>query len=640
MNNEKEKIKIVYNDANAEAEQRFTDHFIKWNEYKENRDQPIRFLSKNGINRNIRDYITDSVDRFNEYFPKPSHKKDWQSNTFEPVTRDKIIAILGRMVSTRLSVGLELKSRSLIDMDQAEERRQIFSDLLQSANNKNDDDTARVWEAFVALSQGTVIGYESWKKEAREVEYVKEVNPDTGEKKTEKVTIDKWDDVYGCKVPVLEFYPETIWVNNMVDLKRCFWVSQMKYTRFMDEFGKFENAKNVKEAGYYFGLDGYENWGISQDVKSTHVEVIRFYDEVDDKYGIWANGVEIYYGCMPWNHKVLPFWHSIGEPINEDFFYGKSIADKLMSMQDLNNALLNGMLDQLYLSLKSPIFISGELNDDIRDGYLEPDRVYTAEQGTTVSKPMLGAIDQNAFNMLNLIKRSMESSSISEQAQGIATGGRKTRYEVQTLQEGALTIAGLFVVLLENALKRKYWLRMKNILQYYSMPRKDKNGKAKFKFIVLNDTKLTNGKIGKKMIEIVGDDTDLNSPEGLAQVGASMEGLTEYNPATSRIQPIQITREWLLNDEFDFEMTIAPFSSVKDSELDRKNKDIQFYQLTNGDPMFDQEMNKKDLARAFGKDPRIVKNEEEVQPVAGQEGFDPTKGLPSLDEDIGLNSAL
>jgi hypothetical protein len=289
MNEQKKRIQ--YN-PDPVVEERFTEHFVKWQDYRQNRDQTIRFLSKNGVNRGIKEYIRDSVDRFNEYFPKPLHKKDWQSNVYQPITRDKIMSILGRLVNTRLNVGLKLKSKSMINMNEAEARREIFSDLLKSANEKNDDDQARVWEAFVALSQGTAIGHESWKKDTREVEYIKEVDPDTGEKKTETVTVDKWDDVYGKLVPVLEFYPENIWVNNIRDVKRCFWVSQMKYTNFMDEFGKFDNADMVQKAGYYSGLSDV-NWGVSEDVKEDHVEVIRFYDEVDDKYAIWANGIEI-----------------------------------------------------------------------------------------------------------------------------------------------------------------------------------------------------------------------------------------------------------------------------------------------------------------------------------------------------------
>ena len=626
-----EKKPIKYN-TSQKIEDRFLKYHTLWQDYKTNRNQTVRFLSKNGVKRNIIDYVRDSVDRFNEYFPKSPNKEEWQSNTFEPITRDKIIAILSRIVTTKVGLGMELKSKNLIDIDQAESRRQIFLDLLESANEKNDDEMRRVWEALAALEQGTCIGFEGWKKESREVEYVKEIDPETGERTSEKVDFDFFDDVYGKIVPINEWYPETIWTSDIKDIKRVFWVTPFKYQKFKDEFGKFKNAKAVKEKGYYTGLNDF-NWGISQDVGDSEVEVIRYYDSVEDKMGIWANGIEIYWGPLPWNHKEIPFWLTIGEPIDGNFLFGKSVADKLMSMQDVNNALINAILDQLNLALKSPIFVDGQI-DDFDDGYIEPSRIYTMEQGTTVQKGTLGAVDPTSFAFLNLIKRSIESSSISDQSQGISTGGRKTRYEVEVLQEGALTLAGLFVTLLENSLKRKYWLRMKNILQYYTMPSKIESGKEKFKFIVMDDRLLTNGKTGKKMIEIVGDEDDIMSMEELSGVAARAEGVEEFNALSARVEPVQITRDWLLDDRFDFEIRIVPFSSVRDTELERKRKDIQFYQLTSQDPGYNQEMNKKDLAKAFNKDPRIVRDQDEVQQEMQQQSPDALDGLPTLEDDL------
>lgn len=629
-----------YND-DKEADDRVLEKRILFEKYRENRDQPVRFFSKNGVQRNLIDYIQDSVDRFNEYFPKPSYKDDWQSNSFEPNTRDKLISILSRIVSTKLGIGMEVKGKRIVDMDKARDRAEIFLDLLENANDVNDDDQSRVWEAFRALNEGTVIGYEGWRKDTGEVQYVKEIDPETGEKKVEKMNYDFFDDVYGEIVPLEEFYPETIWISEMKNLRRCFRRKIVTLQQFKDEFGKYPNADKVQHAGYYRGLENFQ-WGVSTDVRDDYVEVLLFFSEKEDNYYVCANSIELYNGCLPWNHKRLPFWKAISEPIHEQFFYGKSLPDKLMTMQDINNSLLNAMLDQLYLSLNSPIFVDGQI-DDFDGGYLEPSRIYTMEQGTRIQKGTLGVVDPTVFSVLSLIKRSMESSSISDQSQGIATGGRKTRYEVQTLNEGAMQLASLFVTLLESGLRRKYWLRTKNIIQYYSMPSKVESGKQKYKFIVLEDRKLINGKTGKKMIEILGSDEERSTLEDLANIGKNIEGEKEYDPTMSRVQPIQLTKDWLMNNDYDFEIKIIPFSSVKETATDKKNKDIQFYQLTNGDPMFDQEMNKRDLARAFGKDPSIVRNKEDIaaeqSAMPGQEGFDPTAGLPSLGADMGMDGA-
>ena len=118
---------------------------------------------------------------------------------------------------------------------------------------------------------------------------------------------------------------------------------------------------------------------ISSDIDQSNVLVLKWYDETNDRYAIWANGVELYWGCFPWNHKKLPFWIGIGEPIHHQLLWGKSLPDKLMGMQDINNAVFNAMLDQLYLALNSPVFIDGMANID--EGYLEPGRIYEVDPG-------------------------------------------------------------------------------------------------------------------------------------------------------------------------------------------------------------------------------------------------------------------
>jgi len=399
----------------------------------------------------------------------------------------------------------------------------------------------------------------------------------------------------------------------------------MTFAGFRDAYGRFKNADKVQPSSAYTQREEFK-WGISSDIKPENVEVIMFFDEATDKHGIWANGVEIYFGCLPWNHKKLPFWHSIGEPIHNQFLYGKSLPDKLMGMQDINNAVFNAMLDQLYLSLNSPIFVDGD-SDDLDEGYLEPGRIYKLDPGTKVEQSNLGKIDQSAFLMLDSIKRSMEESSISAQAQGVPTGGRKTKFEVQALQEGALNLAGLFLQMMEMAQRNKYKLRLSNILQYYSMPSQVESGKPKYKFIEIEGRKLSNGKTGKRMIQIVDNKSEVPSRDKLTEI-AKNEERKDFDVLRSRVEPIVITRDYLLNKDYEMEIRIVPNSSVKESEADKKNKDIAFYQATAENPLIDQEVNIRDFARAFDKPDDIVKRPEDVQQQGdmAQEGA----GLPGM----------
>lgn len=612
-------------------EDRYEQHWDLFLQYKETKEQSVRFFNKNGISRNILDYVKDSVDRMNEHHLKPSYKEDWQNNVFDPKTRDKLIAVLSQLSASRMKPMIELESVNLFSVAKLDFRKSVYSDLLEAANRKNKDQQQLIWEMYTAMSEGTVFGFESWKKDAREVEYVTEFNPDTGEKKTEKVNFNDWDDVFGEIIPIQEVFPETIWTSKWSDIKRCFWAREMTFEGFQDALGGFPGADKVHDKAHY-EQDSTLPWGISSDVHPRNVFVLYFFDAAKDKMGIWANGTELYYGPLPWNHKKLPIWMAIFEPIHHKFLFGKSLPDKLMGMQDINNAILNGMLDQLFLSLNSPYFIDGEFVDDLDQGYLEPGRYYEISPGSKVQRANLGQVDSAAGQMLNLIQRSMEESSVSAQSQGVPTGGRKTKFEVQQLQQGALNLASLFLSMMEESMAQKYWLRLHNILQYYAMPAQSKSGNPKFKFITLDNRELTNGKIGKRMIQVVNSQEEVLPKEELGAL-AERETGEPFDVLEARVEPITLSRDYFLNREFELSMSIVPNSSIKETQSDKDNKAIAFYQMTAENPQIDQEKNLKDFAVAMGKDPDIVKPQQEQQQdpiaavMAGAQGGAGRKGI-------------
>ena len=574
-----------FND-DIDKEDRYDEYFRLFREYEVRRNGTIRHFSKDGLDRNIINYVNDSVDRMNERKLKPSYKEDWQSNVFDPITRNKVITILSMMARARMKPELLIKRDSIFNTEDVDLRRSIFNDLLENANDHNNDDEQIIWEMFTGLSEGTVIGYEGWSKGTHDIEFVKDYDVDTGEIKTETVQHDQWDDVFGEIVPIDEFYPETIFVNSKDfyrKVKRVFRAREMFYANYIDVYGGFPGARTVEPASFFFQGDKVK-FGITEDTNPKNVFVLEYYDTANDKKGVWANGKELYWGPNPFNHKQLPFWISIAEPVHNQLLYGKSLPDKLMGMQDVDNGILNGMLDQLFQSLNSPIFIDGVI--DLDEGYLEPGRIYEMDPGTKIQRASLGQVDQTGFQMLQLIKRSMEETSVSAQAAGVPSGGRKTKFEVQQLQEGALQLAGLFLQLMENAAKRKYYLRTHNIAQYYSLPNRAKTGKKKFKFIELDERPLSNGKTGKRKIQILGSAAEQPAPEEVRRIAVEESGAEDQEDFT--VEPIFITRDYLLDNRFSMEIKIVPNSSIKDSETQRRNNAVTFYSGTKGDPLVDQ----------------------------------------------------
>lgn len=629
--------KKAFNDT-QEKEDRFIENWRIYSDFENSRNQHIRFLNKNGEARNIIDYVNDSVDRMNEFHLKPAFKEDWQNNVFDPKTRDKLIAILSILAPTRMKPELHIIPTSIFNTEDLEFRRSVYSDLLENSNNHNDEDQQLLWEMYTGMSEGTVFGFESWMKDTREVEYVKEFDPDTGEKVTETIKYDAWDDVFGEIMPIDEVYPENIFCNAKDFYRkntRLFWAREMNMQNFKDAFAGFSGSEDVEPASNFLKEHGLP-WGISEDVNQKNVQVLYKFDVTDDKMGIWANGKELYWGCMPWNHKELPVWIAINEPIHHQFLYGKSLPDKMMGMQDINNAVWNSMLDQLFIALNSPIFIDGMA--DLDEGYLEPGRIIEMEPGTKIQRATLGNVDPISQQMLALIQRSIEETTLSAQNQGVPTGGRKTKFEVQQLQEGALNLAGLALQLMESGQKRKYWLRMHNIIQYYSMPSRRKTGKKKFQFIKIENRPLTNKQTGTRIIQVVDNENQVPSKEELQEIGEKEEG-KPFDVLTSRVEPIVLTRDFFMNKEFDLDMKIIPNASVKQTQADKDRKVGLFYQSVTGNPLFDQVKVAKIFAKMMGQPEDLVITPQAQSPEEqllnpegqGQQGGGGGNNLPNPD---------
>lgn len=614
----------------ADANSRYEEYFKLFSDFKTTKNQMVRHLSKDGVERNILDYVLDSSDRMNERRIKPEWKEDYSSNLFDPITRGKTISILSIMAQSRMKAEPLMKRNNIFTVDDLDLRASIYTDLLDTANEHNLDEYQIIFEMFTALSEGTVIGYEGWMRGEVEYDMPTDFNPDDGEIKTKKVKSDEWDDVYGELVPIEEFYPETIWVNAKdfyTKVKRCFRAREMTFDMFQDTFGKYKGAEFVKPAMNYL-VDEQLPYGIPADTHPENVMVLEFFDSKRKMKGLWANGRELYFGPLPYAHGQLPFWLGIGEPIHQGFLFGKSLPDKLMGMQDVTNGLLNAMLDQMFMALNAPIFVDGL--EDLADGYLEPGRMYEIAPGGKAERANFGGVDQAGFQMYSLLKQSIEEVSISSQAQGVPSGGRKTKFEVQQITEASVQLAGLFLQLMEQTMKRKYWLRMYNILQYYSMPSRDKSGKKKFKFIERKDTKLSNGKKGQRAIQIVGSKADVPNKQDAMALAEKRTG-RPFDALEEEFEPIFITRDWLMNKDLDLEMTIVPNSSVKDSKVARQNKDIAFFQAAAQNPNFDQKEISKDFARAFGKDTERVMAKEQAQApgeIPGLPGMPGLKGQP------------
>src|SRR3990167_9406975 len=522
--------------------------------------------------RTLKEFIQDSVRRFYTTIDEREDIEDWQARVFDPFTRNKVITILGKVASA-LPIS-EYLSRGSEDYL----REQILNDLKKYADDIDDTEELMFFALLEALVKGTVVGYEGYEEKERKVRDVKDWN--SGGEITLKEGTVKLRKVFGSIIPLEDFYPSSVGVRKIKDMPYCFWRTVLTLESFRMHFSQYEKAKYVvANSGNWSGEEAqrpdYADY-ISQEVNiSGKVEVIRYYNQDTDEFVIMANGIWLnpvkekgkeVIMPIPFNHKTLPFWKAIYEPLG-DFFYGKSLCDKLKPMQDVLNVLHNMTLDQSFLSIFPPILVAG--TDDIEDDFLRPGRRIPVDDPNAYKELAISAPQGFHQYIMEYTKRVLEETSIDPVQQGMAgQGDRTTATEIRTATAGVISVLGLFANFMKFGIKDKDRLRGKNILQFYKAPLIEsilgegasKEYKEAFNIFKIEDTSLTTGKRGTKIIEMYQSKEKLPTKNRL-----KAEATIAEKETGRRTEKVAITPDYLRDFEFDVRLVVNPVSQESKS---------------------------------------------------------------------------
>jgi hypothetical protein len=270
---------------------------------------------------------------------------------------------------------------------------------------------------------------------------------------------------------------------------------------------------------------------------------------------------------LPWSHKELPFW-AIKFDFFGDFFYGKSLPDRLKSLQDVLNVLTNMLLDQSFLTIFPPLLTNGY--DSIEDDYLRPGRRTPIDtQGLPLNQAIM-PLDMGTPSgwhqfILEYTKNIMEEASMDQVSQGVAgVGERTTAQEIRVAAEGVAGMLQLFARMVKYGIKRKAQLKAANILQFGM----DKNSpiirqvlgeggeedlKNTLAVLKMDGAVLTGGKRGTKVVEIYKDRASLPTK---AENQARM--MVAKADSGKEIEIISFTPEYIRNFMFDVELVANP----------------------------------------------------------------------------------
>ena len=577
-----------------------------------------RFQFFDGLN--LIEYIEDSVQRFNTNIFEREGLEDWQASANDPFTRNKVLAVLGKIM-TVLPIA-EFTPRGTEDTRKA----MILTNLYEYFEEEDDYEEFMTHYLLEAIVKGTAIGYEGVNRDVKKIKNIKGFGDDISiTEKTEEKTC-----IYASIVPLEEFYPASPSIRKIKDMPYCFWRKVLPYTKFLSEYDTFEKAK-VVEAKRTYSDDEYRpyyNDFIGEDVGEGSVEIIKFYDKINDQYviianGIWLNPIKLNSDTeevspIPFNHKDLPFFECKFDFFG-DFFYGKSLPDRLKSLQDVLNVLTNMLLDQSFLTIFPPLLTNGF--DSIEDDYLRPGRRTPIDTqglpiGNAFMKLDLGTPAGWHQYILEYTRKIMEEASLDRVSQGQAgVGGRTTAQEIRMAAEGVTSILQLFSRMVNYSLKRKAMLKISNILQFTT----DKNApiikkilgedageqmKA-FNIIEVDNTRLTGGKRGMKVIEMYSDEENLPKKSQL-----KARALLTKADSNKETEIIAITPEYIRDVKYDVKLVPNIKSEVtKDVDKALHLEKIKVYMS-----FFPEQVDLNELAaqtaEKFGDDPgRILKQE-------------------------------
>lgn len=579
--------------------------WTQWVNCREQRESTYRFFN----DRTFIDYVNDSVDRFNGYIePRTDPAGDWGAKVFNNITRNKTISIIANITAERVRSEF-FPQDQLDEMDRRS--AEIVKHLEDFSYYKNRDDEQQLYSVLEAVTKGTSIGYEGYKASKRKVKEITDYDADTGEVKWKEKEVVDWDDVYGDVIPLFEFYPGNIWVREMQKQPFVIWRTVLDWDVFEHDFGKYKNFSKVQSASEYLATvtdsrDSQTGDGqtqvtsyITEGVLDQQVEVIRYFNRWTDEFHILANGILLTkpVSPFPWDHKMYPFWKTIFEPFAADFFYGKSLPDKMRSNQDVLNVLYRMMIDQSYLSINPPIMTQGV--ESIRDEALYPGRRMAFDDVANTKIMEIPPPQPAHFSIIKMVEEKLGQDSMQDPSAQV--GNRASAYEVGVAKEQAQKLLSLFLRTLEWGVRDKTELRVKNILQFYRLPKinaLDPENAPEYRKIVLDNVNLADGTKGRQVVQVTPSSQDNPSREDItkAELFYMMKG--------ENIAFTFITVDLLKN--LDMKIKIVPNSSVKMSEA--LNRALELDYQSKAAALYPDKLNRDEgwisFNEAFDKDPQ------------------------------------
>lgn len=638
--------------------------FDKFKSYQDHRDQNL--ANFDGLN--LTSYIEDSYRRYTTNLDIRPDIEDWQSILHDPVTRNKVNAVLSKVVAV-LPIS-QIQARG----DEDTRRAALLNEIYEYHEDVDDYEEFMVRYFLEAIVKGTAIGFEGQEYKKRKVRKIVSGSGDDIKVEEDEIVTNR---LFADIVPLEDFYPANIGLPTLKGMGSCFVRKLITHDEFLAQYSSmFEKAMYVKPCDntqqfqdsrpYYYDY-------MSSNVENNKVEMLFYFDENADEYVVQANGVWLNpimtketFGSeengdysevtdeeispLPYNHKELPFFDLRFELFSANFFYGKSLPDKLKVLQDTLNIFENMLNDQSFLTIFQPILTNGF--DSIEDDYLRPGRRTPIDtQGLPIQQAVMTLDMKTPSNwhqfILEYTRKVMEEASIDKVSQGVAgAGDRVTAHEISVAAEGVSSLLGLFGRWTNYAIRRKCRLKTKNIMQFeFNKDSAVLNGilgtdsevfSKAFKTYTIDDTTLTGGQRGMKIIGLFADKNDMPTASDL-KIKSDVYEITN----NKKVEYVALDFNYIHNMDFDVKTTV-----IKKTEMTRDmEKAIMMEKVRVYKSFFPNLVNDKELfaqlLEKMGDDPTKLMNQDAVNSELGldqEQGNNPEALSQNPEGDIMKNS--
>lgn len=603
--------------------------------------------------RTLKSYIDDSDKRLNAYVPS-SDKEDWQANVALPTVRDKLKRILSGYSLTvpelKVTAGRITGELDVASIDRGE----IAQKLVKSSYLENENPVIEnFWEAWEMAARGTCIKYEGYLNTTFKQKFIKSYDPVTGivEEDEREVTVD--DKCISYLVPLTELYISDFYIHDIQDQPAIAWITYRSLEQFKYEFKKYKNADKVKNSqGLRENTSSFykqDHWGKTDRAGKEKVEIIRYYNRLEDKYIIIANGIILAETPLLWQFngkKVYPFAKAVLEPFEgKHFFYGKSFPDMMMGQYDLLNAYFNSTMDKGFKNLNPPTLI-GRVNQDafdLEDELLSTDTKIYVDDINQVKPMPIDQVSQADVAMIELLARGIEDSVPS--MPHLMQGKEATAREVVITEERMKELRNIYHEMLVDLWRQKYQIRLANIMLSYPVPKTVyENGKTEkiYKTFVIENAMLDKDTKERGILAV-----QFRRLSKAEKREAELDMAAEKKAmATKGVNYRKIILDPGYFDGFRYKMTVIP-ESLHRTSMARLQATI-LEELATVATYFPQVFiaNQKeyfeDVAKAYGRDPVHMVDQAEAmsqeQPAPMEEGGAPmpTSGMPEQTSPISI----